>query len=838
MSDKPLANARGSVLNDAAILSRDPFQFFSRRTASVDSVVCKTAAEFLLPRLDVPVAIAAVGGYGRKELFPCSDIDLLILVESESDVARIKGPVAEFIRVLWDSDLKVSQSVRTIADCCRLNEQNTELHISLLDLRFVAGDRAPFETLRVNLPEFYRQHGGRIVRRLSDLSRQRHAKFGNTVYHLEPNIKEAPGTIRDIHLLNWFGQLLPDKGPVLEAIGEARDARHFLYAARCFLHALSGRDNNLLIFERQDEAARLLPETPMPAEDWMRMYYRHARPVFQSAIRVLEFADASQSSLIRQFRDWRGRLSNADFTVSQNRMLFRNPATALASPESVLGIFAFAARHGLLLSWDAQRRIRAAVPAMAVAFREGPPPYKAWHDVLSQPNAGLALRQMQETGILSAAVPHWETIESLVVRDFYHRYTVDEHTLVAVEAVDRLIAQSPGTPSRFHELAAEIDDPAALRLAVLLHDIGKGVKPGDHVRGSLEAAEDIFTAFSVPASVQETVRFLIGHHLELSMVMNGRDLDDPATARFLSSQIPTQEDLRKLALLTYADISAVNPTAMTPWRVEQLWRVYSIAEEQLTRELTENRITSETVTPGDLSSPELAAFLDGFPVRYVRTNTHAQIVHHFDLEQRRRREGVAVEITREPGAYLLTVVASDQPGLFASVCGALASYGMNILKAEASSNNSGCILDLIRFADPMRTLEMNPDEIGRLEWTIECVVRGAIQVPDLLKSRRAAPHVAGSTRLQPSVRFNNHASDSSTLIEFAGEDRPGLLFDLASALTAAECNIELVLVDTEAHRALDVFYVTKNRGKLDEGTQARLQAKLEYAGKPPQATVR
>jgi len=437
---------------------------------------------------------------------------------------------------------------------------------------------------------------------------------------------------------------------------------------------------------------------------------------------------------------------------------------------------------------------------------------------------------MQETGILSIAIPHWEAMASLVVRDFYHRYTVDEHTLVAIEAIDRLIAQSAGTPSRFRELALEMDDPAVLRLALLLHDVGKGTTPGDHVRGSLDAAGEVLGAISAPAQVQDAIRFLIEHHLDLSEVMTGRDLDDPSTARFLTSRIGTQEHLKMLTLLTYADISAVNPAAMTPWRIEQLWRVYAIAQEQLTRELTENRIGSETEKQREFYSPALAEFLEGFPVRYLRTNTREQIEHHFGLEQLREREGVAVEISREPGAYLLTVLAGDQPGLFAAICGALASYGMDILKAEASSNRRGCILDLIRFADPMRTLEMNPDETGRLQWTIECVVRGAIQVPDLLKRRRPPRHPGGRAQLRPSIRFNNDASDSSTLIQFVGEDRPGLLFDLASALTAAECNIELVLVDTEAHRALDVFYVTRNGAKVSQREQAQLCSKLEQAG--------
>ncbi len=818
------------LANEAVAANRDPVEFLAGRTAAVDSLVSAATANSLLPNADLRVTIAAVGGYGRRELFPFSDVDLLILVENEPDLARIKAPVSDFVRVLWDAGLKVSQSVRTVAECCRLNEQNIELHVSLLDLRFVAGDPTLFAKLQQRLQEFYRQQSDRIIRRLSELAQQRHAKFQNTVYHLEPNVKEAPGTIRDIHLLNWLGLLLSDKAPVLEAIAEAGDAKQFLYSVRYFLHAVSGRDNNLLTFERQDEAARLLPSSPISPEDWMRLYYRHARAVFQSSMRALEFVDARQSSLVRQFRDWRGRLSTGDLTVSQNRILLRNPAATLESPESVLGLFSFVARHGILLSWDAQRRIRAAAPDIARAFYERPARYKSWHDLLSQPNAALALRQMQETGVLHAAVPRWEAVESLVIRDFYHRYTVDEHTLVAIEAIDYLSAQKPELPARFRELALEVDDPGVLRLAILLHDIGKGTTPGDHVRGSLDVASEMLAAISAPAQVQEAVRFLIEHHLDLSAVMTGRDLEDPATARFLTSRIGTQEDLGKLVLLTYADICAVNPAAMTPWRVEQLWRVYLITQQQLTRELTEDRISSATETPAEFQAPGMAEFLEGFPTRYLRTNTPEQIAHHFHLEQKRKREGVAVEITREPGAYLLTVVAADHPGLFASICGALASFGMDILKAEASSNRCGCILDLIRFADPMRTLEMNPDETGRLQWTVECVVKGAIQVGELLKRRRPAPRPAAGPKLESSIRFNNDASDSSTLFQFIGEDRPGLLFDLASALTSAGCNIELVLVDTEAHRALDVFYVTRNGIKLDGAAQSQIQTALQGPG--------
>jgi [protein-PII] uridylyltransferase len=439
----------------------------------------------------------------------------------------------------------------------------------------------------------------------------------------------------------------------------------------------------------------------------------------------------------------------------------------------------------------------------------------------------MALQEMQETGLLRAAIPEWSSIESLVVRDFYHRYTVDEHSLVAIQAIDDLVKPKPGTPPRFHELALEEHDLVSLRLALLLHDVGKGTKPGDHVRGSLETAAPVLQRMQAPEAERDSELFQIEHHLDLSKIMNGRDLDDPATARLLTSEVFTQEDLRRLALLTYADISAVNPNAMTPWRLEQLWRVYSVGVKQLTRELATDRIhESQTTLDDDPVSAKLAEFLEGFPKRYLRTHTREQIQHHFALEHKIRRDGVAVEISRDPGAYLLTVLANDEPGLFASLCGTLASFGMNIVKAEAASNAAGCILDLIRFTDPLRTIELNPDELSRIQWTIECVVKHSIEVPDLLKRRRLVRQASAGAKIAPTVRFNNEASDNSTLIDFIGEDRPGLLYDLASAITCSGCNIEVVMIDTEAHKAIDVFYVTENGGKLSRSTEKRLSETL------------
>ncbi len=778
------------------------------------------------------MAVTAVGGYGRRELFPHSDVDILLLVDDEADLTALKEPLSHFLRVLWDSGLRVSHSARTVAECCRLQTDNVELLVSLLDLRYLSGDSEILQSLSGRLPEVFRRETAVLIRRLVELARQRHSKFNNTVYHLEPNVKESPGGIRDVHLLRWLAAILSQQEAIRESLGELKPAEDFLRALRCFLHIKAGRDNNLLSFELQDEVSKSLPPEPLAPEAWMRFYYQHARRVFQASVRAIEFAEAQHAPLLRQFRDWRGRLSTGEFTISRDRVLLRNPGETLQSAESVLRLFSFVGHHGVRLAWDTQRRLRGAAGQLGGSFREHAPGWQAWKDLLSQPHAAVALEEMQDTGLLTAALPEWQSIDSLVVRDFYHRYTVDEHTLVAIQTIDDAIAHAERTPNRLHEFALEPDDQVILRLALLLHDLGKGTEPGDHVRGSVRDGRAFMQRLQVPATIQEAVVFLIEHHLDLSLIMNSRDLDDPATARFLTSRVGTQEDLRRLTLLTYADISAVNPTAMTPWRLEQLWRVYSTGIEQLTHELATDRIHDELPLPRDGGeTSKLAEFLDGLPKRYLRTHAREQIERHWMLDQKRKREGVAVDISREGGTYVLTVSAHDVAGLFASLCGALASFGMNIVKAEAASNAAHSALDIIRFTDPMRTLELNPGEVSRLQWTVECVVKGSIEVTDLLKRRRRVPRPTMEARIAPHVRFNNQASDTSTLVEFVGEDRPGLLYDLASAISASGCNIEIVLIDTEAHKAFDVFYVTRNGRKLNERLeQALTSALLSPAG--------
>lgn len=734
----------------------------------------------------------AVGGYGRRELFPYSDVDLLLLTPGTLE-GEPRDCLGEFLRSLWDAGLRVSQSVHTTAECCTMQEGNFELTISLLDHRYLCGEGSLYEQLTAGFSKFLDTQRAAITAHLIEATGARHAKYGNTIYHLEPNVKEHPGGLRDLHAIHWLGKLKTFES---EPRGDARD---FLFSVRAELHRYFRRDNNLLSFEAQEAIAA------DPA-NWMRQYYRNARRIFGTLNRAMDACEPAGAGLLAQFRDWRGRLSNAEFTVSRERVLLRNPAQLQADPFAAGRLLEFVARHGLRLAPDTERRL-----GDLRQFTMGWPEFR---QLLALPHCVAALRVMAGLGLLAKLIPEWNRIDCLVVRDFYHRYTVDEHTLETIHILEDLADSKDPARQRFAGVYSEVDHPEILRFALLLHDLGKGEGTGEHVAQSAAIARSILERFQVREEDRGTILFLIEHHLDLFSTMTSRDLSDSATARQVAERTGTIERLKLLTLLTYADISAVNPTAMTPWRLEQLWRVYRIGQDEFTRELASDRIQSPAQPDA-----ELAAFLEGFPTRYLRTHSQSEIQQHKELA----RHSPGIALSRLDETYQITVVTPDRPSLLASISGALASFGFNILKAEAFANRHGVALDSFVFSDPHRTLELNPPESERLRDTIERTVLGKVDAGQLIGKRRRTVPVK---RIEPSISFTNEVSETATLIEMVAEDRPGLLYDVASAISSTGANIEVVLVDTEAHKALDVFYVTAEKRKLTEEHRQRLKAKL------------
>ena len=774
---------------------------------------------------DPNVAMLAVGGFGRRELFPFSDVDVLILIERESQAAGIKNALSEFVRMLWDAGLRLSHSVHTIGECAEIHEGNIELSISLLDRRRLAGSSDLYAKLETKLPGFFERQGRVLTRHLCQLARERHEKFQGTFYHLEPNVKETPGGLRDLHLIDWLGKL---RKPDEEVAGRLAAPTRFVHSLRCFLHYQTRRDQNLLSFDAQEALAAQPYLSFAEPSDLMREYFRNARMIYKEARRALDLNERGESSLVTHFHDWRSRLSNTEFTVSNERIFLRSPAQLTADPAIVLRLLEFVARHGIPLAAETERRVEQACDAFAAYCERARPLWPPLHSILSLPHAAAALRVMHDTGLLQAMFPEWRNIFCLVVPDFYHRYTVDEHTLVTIEKLAELAASKDPGERRLAEILSEVEDLALLRFALLFHDSGKGARSGDHARLSVELASTAMERIQMPPEEQSTVEFLIAHHLDLSAVMSSRDLYDPATARLLAGRIGTLERLKLLTLLTYADISAVNPAAMTPWRLEQLWETYRVTHQQLIKELETERITD--LPPGlqaDLHSDaqESADFLRGFPSRYLRTHTPGDVRAHAELFELSKSNGVAVQIDARGGFHRATIVANDRPALFASLAGAISSFGMDIVKAEAFANAQGAILDTFVFSDPSHTLELNPTENDRLRQTLEDVALGRLDTEQLLRGRTTHNRLKKRT-VQPRVHFDPNACDTATLIEIIAEDRPGLLYDLSSAISMAGCNIDVVLIDTEGRKAIDVFYVATNGRKLSSNLRDALSHTL------------
>lgn len=785
-------------------------------TRVVDATAVEAYRTAIEPVLPQGAAMLALGGFARQELFPYSEAEILILLEAESPWVALREVLSEFVRLLWDAGLRVNHTVRTLDECVDGREQNLELGANLLNRRYLTGDEQLQQKLENRLPAFFAKHGPKLTQHLCQLARLRHAKYQDTFRHRQPEVKETPGGLRDLYLLGELAGLGVER---VNLTDELKEAGRYISRVRCFLHYNAQSDRNFLDFDAQESlASQPFIETQNAAE-LIKEYLQHARVIFKEARRAVEASEKTQSSLLENFRDWRARLSNSEFTVSREQVLLRNPAQAETDPAVIFRLLEFIARHGLRMSADTERRIASACSGFGQYCREPRPLWATLECILALPHAAGAVRASADTGLLMAMFPEWSAIENLVVRDSEHRYTVDEHTLLAAERVCDLRTTRDSVRQRFAQLLSEIENPAVLLFAVLFHQMGSEHEEGDRLEQAAARAREAMTRIQMPADEQSAVEFLILHQLNLSEALTGRDVDDPATVRLLAARVGTIERLKLLAILTYSGLGGSGSDALSPWRMEQLWRVYQLTQQELTRELETDRIQD---VPENLLGH--ASFVKGFPTRYLRAHDAAEIQAHIRLYEQSRPTGVAIDLQRIEGARRLTIIARDMPFLFASFAGAISSFGLDILKAEAFSNARGLILDTFVFADPKRALDLNPPEAERLQDLIRRVALGKTDAQRLLRNR--VPVDPKKRAAVAQVRFDSDACDTATLVEIMAEDRPGLLYDLATVFSSNGCNIDVVLIDTKGHRAMDVFYVAQDGAKLRPEAQVMLKDQL------------
>jgi len=820
------------------------------RTALVESIALRLWRELIAPSPGAPpdFALVALGGFGRRWLFPCSDVDLLFLYSGSPAEKKYKERVAQFAQEFWDLRLRLSPAMRTLSECDRFDPANAEFVISLLDCRYLAGDARLFAQLHENvIPKLVAREAGPLVQRLAELTRERYSKFGETVFHLENNnVKDGPGGLRDYNLASWLELIAhlehqrswPDEKSALPASirRQFEPALEFLMSVRCFLHFRHSRDDNTLTWEAQDEAAArhigLPPGDSLDAAGWMRVYFSHARAIHRVCRRLLDEIPANRPLLYRQFQHLRSRLSSPEFSVLDG-MIFLQDSASPGDPEMILRAFRFMARHGLRLSTAFERHIEEALPAIAAAPPDGIELWHALQEILLAPHAGNALREMHALRFLTLVLPELAGIDALVVRDYLHRFTVDEHTFLAIQNLHDLRQSRAKWDLRYAELLDELEQPDLLYLAILLHDAGKAVHGDNHVLASIAIAEKCVERLELDPPDRDTVLFLIERHLEMSAFLR-RDIFDPETARQFAERVQAPERLKMLCLLTYADIKAVSPEALTPWKAENVWQLYIATANHFLRSLDErfhasgdDEVMAHLRTLAPAAGKNMDAFLEGLPRRYLRTHAAGEVIGHFAMAGRLGEDPVQLALSRGRHWYELTLVTPDRPFLFATLAGVLAAWGMNIVKAAAFSNQAGVVVDTFYFTDRFRTLELNLPEWDRFKSSIHDVLSGKADLEKMLRDRmRSGKNAPPKVKVDPQVQIDDACSAQSTLVEVIAQDQPGLLHRISSIFSRENCNIEIAIVDTEGQTAIDVFYLTARKSKLTPEHQSRVRETL------------
>ncbi len=847
------APAEGQSPAEALRAARDRFEAEIRQarggrrasreySAAVDRILAGilVAARARTGASTAPVALVAIGGYGRRQLCLHSDIDLLILFDCRITAAE-ERLAKSLLHPLWDLGLDVGHQVRQVSELENVETDNPEFLVSVSEARLLAGETAVFDRLTACVRDSGSPWRRATVDALRELVAERHRHYSHTIYHLEPDIKEAPGALRDVSAIRTLTALTPtETDGVVPIIAGRRDealdeAEEFLLRIRSMVHLDNKRAQNVLNHEHQETVAERFGSPGSKAravEALMSVYFHHARIVSRVLSHLLVGTTPAAAPAVAVADNIERRHDGLGFV---------DTVRASLQPRTWLSVFQAAVDEGCAVAPDALTFIeRHGDRYTSEQFFPGQAECEGFLHFLN-PRAGLyhRLSEMHENGLLGRMFPEFRKIYCRVIRDFYHKYTVDEHTLVTIRNLSDLTDLDACTPSRrrFSGALAELDQPELIVLALLFHDVGKWTNK-NHAEESVRMVAGPLRRLRVPPPAARTVEFLIRHHLVMSQTAFRRDTQDPEVPRQFARLVGTEERLRMLCLLTLVDIQGTTPETLTPWKEELLWRLYVDTYNHLTLGYGDEVIATgeqsvaelQAGRPAEITEEQVTRFLDGLPRRYLRLVDPRRVYDHIVLSHDLEPDAVRVNLERQDEVWELSVVTRDRPRIFSKICGVLSYFGMDILRGQAMSNRERLVLDLFRFVDADQFLALNESGPSELTDLLQEVLTGAADLESMLKGREAAARARRRRIRVPSVvHFDHYYSDRYTVLEVGGTNQWGLLHRISRVISEHGYDIDLALISTEGDRATDVFHLTRDGGKLSNDMEHELRTDLEAA---------
>jgi [protein-PII] uridylyltransferase len=814
-------------------------------------IVADLATEALTPE---PFVVVALGGYGRGELHPSSDIDLMVVHDGEL-TPYIQRVTQELLYTLWDLGLQIGHSLRSLDDCVAMARTDLPSRTSMQEARLVAGDRRLFTRFgRVLRENVYRRDFAQFLAATLAERDQRYRKYGASPYVGEPNIKESAGGLRDMHTAMWLGAAkfeartlreLRDKRLITAREQALADgALTFLWRVRNELHFLSGHKNDVLGRDLQPRIAENLgyvdDATSLGVERFMREYYLHARAIHRVSRRLIARCQETLSRRGAAERRERQQALADGLVFIDGRLhaTDRDPDFFRNDPIRLMKVFWHLHRLGCELSLDLERSVEASLDVVDEDFRRSPEVRELFLDICRNwGRVALTLSEMHELGALGRYLPEFGALTCLVQYDVYHRFSADQHSLLAVEHLEALAPGKSAESEGAAQVWSEVEKPEMLMLGMLLHDIGKAKGHG-HVAKGIPLARQLAARLALPPEDAGAVEFLVAHHLTMSHVAQRRDIDDPKTVADFTESVGDPQRLRMLYLLTYADMRAVGPGVLTPWQAVVLHELYGRTLTRLTGGRTPRPSRSEltdrlqALVRDDLPRQALKAHVAMVSDRYLATTSVQRMAEHLRMLRRLDDAPVVTELFHHPdlGSSDLVVVTRDVPGLFSLIAGTLASRSINIISAQIHTRGDGVAIDTFQVNDPIGEVVTSATHWARTLEALRAVLTGEQRVEALLAQRRAGARAAPEPTL-PKVTLNNQVSDDYTVIEVKCPDRLGLLYLVTRTLSALALDIASARIATEIDQAFDTFYVHDAKGRRIEDPAAMdaTRAALEQA---------